>query len=95
VVSCLQGREIVSTEVLAGLSSKYADTLQGCMIRNNPARVGEDEEPEKDVDVREQPVNRSGKICLPPRRIFIKLIIFQESAFLVQVSFDSGVNSDL
>jgi len=32
----------------------HADALQGCVIQNNPARVGEDEEPEKDVDAGEQ-----------------------------------------
>ena len=32
------------------------------MIQNNPARVGEDEEPKKDADAREkQPVNRREK----------------------------------
>jgi len=39
----------------------YAGALQGCMVQNNPARVGEDEEPEKDADAGEQPVNRSEK----------------------------------
>ena len=44
----------------------YAGALEGCVILINPARVGEDEEPTKDVDAREkQPVNRSGKICRP------------------------------
>jgi len=41
----------------------HADTPQGCVIQNNPARVGEDEEPKKDAREK-QLVNRSRKIVV-------------------------------
>ena len=38
--SCLR-REIVSTAGVGGICPMHADALQGCVIQNNPARVGE------------------------------------------------------